>query len=450
MTVGLDFFTQERPRRSGVLLGGAAPNEGAIQREPHVVYIGWRRRMGLFSPPSPPSMIDTIKSTTDDLYPDVLELRRTLHRHPELSGEERETARRVAERLRSRDLNVQTGIAGTGVLATLDGGNSGPTLLLRGDMDALPIQEETGLAFASENDGVMHACGHDVHTSSLLGTALILARHREEVHGQVRFCFQPHEERLPGGAKFMIEEGVLDEQNGTPGPSAVFGQHVKPGLPAGTIGVRPGWAMASSDEIYVTVQGEGGHAANPHELAADATYVASQIVVALQSIISRQCPPGIPSVLTIGRLVADGATNVIPATARLEGTFRAMDEDWRFRAHDLIRRVATRTAEAHGATADVEVREGYPALYNHEGPTSLVREAAHDYVGSDRTIETDRWFAGEDFAYFLQARPGTFYQLGAGTDHGLHTSQFAVDEEALRTGMGFMAYLAWRYGREQA
>jgi hippurate hydrolase len=397
-------------------------------------------------------MIDAIKATADDVYPDVVALRRTLHQHPELSGEEHETARRVAETLRDLDLDVRTGLptaVGTGVLATLDGGKPGPTVLLRGDMDALPIQEETGLDFASTNDGVMHACGHDVHTSSLLGTAMILAQHREAVHGQVRFCFQPHEEKLPGGAQFMIEDGVLDATNGTPGPEAVFGQHVKPDLPAGAIGVRPGWFMASTDEVYVTVNGEGGHAASPHEVRADATYVASQIVVALQSIISRHCPPGVPSVLTIGRLVADGATNVIPASARLEGTFRAMDEDWRFRAHDLIERVAVRTAEAHGATAEVEVKTGYPALYNDEDTTSLVKEAALDYVGRERTVDADRWFAGEDFAYFLRERPGTFYQLGAGTDHGLHTSKFAVDEEALHTGAGFMAYLAWRYGRAQ-
>jgi len=394
-------------------------------------------------------MIDAFKATADDIYSDVVALRRTFHQHPELSGEEHETAARVADALRDLDLDVRTGIHGTGVLGVLDGGKPGPTVLLRGDMDALPIQEETGLDFSSENDGVMHACGHDAHTSSLLGAAMILAQHRDDVHGQVRFCFQPHEEKLPGGAKFMIEEGVLDERDGTPGPKAVFGQHMKPGLPAGTIGVRPGWFMASSDEVYVTVNGEGGHAANPHEVSADATYVASQIVVALQSIISRNCPPGVPSVLTIGRLLADGATNVIPASARLEGTFRAMDEDWRFRAHDLIERVATRTAEAHGATAEVEVKTGYPALYNHEGPTSIVKEAATEYVGPERTVDADRWFAGEDFAYFLQERPGTFYQLGAGTDHGLHTSQFAVDEEALRTGAGFMAYLAWRYGQVQ-
>ncbi len=393
-------------------------------------------------------MIDAIKDTVDDVFAEVSAFRRTMHRHPELSGEEHETARRVVDALDGHGLDVQTGLYGTGVLATLDGGKPGPTLLLRGDMDALPIQEETGLDYASENEGVMHACGHDVHTSSLLGAALILARHREDVHGQVRFCFQPHEERLPGGAKGMIEEGVLDDQNGVPGPEVVYGQHVKPGLPAGTIGVRSGWAMASADEIYVTVEGEGGHAASPHELSADATVVASEIVGALQTVISRHCPPGVPSVLTIGKLVADGATNVIPARARMEGTFRAMDEDWRFEAHDLIRRIATRTAEAHGATADVEVRTGYPGLYNHETPTSIVRDAALAYVGPDRTVDVDRWFAGEDFAYFLQERPGTFYQLGAGTDHGLHTSKFVADEEALRTGTGFMAYLAWRYGAE--
>lgn len=390
-------------------------------------------------------MIDVIKATAEELHPEVVDLRRTFHRDPELSGEEQETARRVAEVLEGFDLDVQTGrpsAIGTGVVGTLNGRKPGPTVLLRADMDALPIQEETGLDYASENEGVMHACGHDLHTASLLGTAAILAHHRAEVHGEIRFCFQPHEERIPGGATFMIEEGVLD------GVDAVFGQHVKPDLPAGTLGLRPRWFMASTDEVYVTVEGEGGHAANPHELAADATYVASQIVDALQSLVSRKSPPDVPSVLTIGRLVADGATNVIPESARLEGTFRTMDEDWRFRAHDLIRRIVAKTAEAHGATTDVDVREGYPALHNDEASTGLAWEAATEYVGADRTVEADRWFAGEDFAYFLQERPGTFYQLGVGSEHGLHTSQFTPDEEALRTSTGFMAYLAWRYGWE--
>jgi hippurate hydrolase len=207
--------------------------------------------------------------------------------------------------------------------------------------------------------------------------------------------------------------------------------------------------MASTDEVYVTIRGAGGHAANPHD-AVDPIYVASEIVGGLQSLISRRCPPGVPSVLTVGRFVADGATNVIPDTARLEGTFRAMDEDWRFRAHDLFRQLVRRTAEAHGATAEVEVREGYPALYNHETPTTLVQEAAREYVGPACTVDADRWFAGEDFAYFLQDCPGTFYQLGVGSEHGLHTAQFDPAEEALRTGAGFMAYLACRYGQERA
>ena len=394
-------------------------------------------------------MLDAVKSDADDLYSEIVAFRRTLHRRPELSGEEHETARRVAERLTALGLDVRTGVHDTGVVGTLHGGRPGPTLLLRADMDALPIQEETGLDCASEHEGVMHACGHDLHTSSLLGTAMILARHRDEVHGQVRFCFQPHEERIPGGAKFMIDEGVLDETGDTPAPEAAFGQHVKPSLPPGTLGIRAGGFMASADEVFVTVKGEGGHAANPHE-AVDPTYVASEIVGGLQSLISRRCPPGVPSVLTIGRLVADGATNVIPETARLEGTFRAMDEEWRFRAHALFRQLVHRTAEAHGATAEVEVREGYPALHNHETPTTLVQEAAREYVGPERTVEADRWFAGEDFAYFLRECPGTFYQLGVGSEHGLHTSRFNPDEEALRTGTGFMAYLAWRYGREHA
>ncbi len=390
-------------------------------------------------------MIDTFQSDADALFASVVALRRTLHRHPELSGEEHETARRVAERLRELGVEaVQTGVNGTGVVATLEGERPGPTVLLRADMDALPIQEETGLEFASEVDGVMHACGHDVHTASLLGTAAILARHRDQLHGRVRFCFQPHEERLPGGAQGMIEAGVLA------GVDAVFGQHIKPDLPAGTLGVRAGAAMASSDEVYVTVTGEGGHAAEPHELAADATYVGSQIVGALQSVISRHCPPDVPSILTIGRLIADGATNVIPETARLEGTFRAMDEAWRGRGHNLIRRVATRTAEAHGATADVEIHTGYPALYNHEDEAHLVADAAREYVGPERALDVDRWFAGEDFAYFLQERPGAFYQLGVGSAHGLHTAGLNVDEEALRASTGFMAYVAWRYGREHA
>ena len=399
-------------------------------------------------------MLDRIKAATDDLFPEIVRLRRTFHQHPELALDEHETARRVVETLTPLDgVDIQTGVYETGVVATLEGGQPGPTLLLRADMDALPIHEETGLDFASENDGVMHACGHDAHTASLLGTAQILHRLRDRVHGHVRFLFQPTEERIPGGAKFMIEEGALDANAVSPAPEAAFGQHVRPDLPVGTIGVRAGVFMASSDELFITVRGEGGHAATPHELAADPTLVASHIVVALQSVVSRHCPPDVPSVLTIGKLVADGATNVIPEQAHMEGTFRAMDEDWRRRAHELIRRTVEHTAQAHGATAEVDVRIGYPALHNHEAPAQFVREAAVEYVGESNTIDVGPWFAGEDFAYFLQQRPGAYYALGVrnedrGIVHNLHTPRFTIDEEALRVGPGFMAYLTWRYGAQ--
>ncbi|MDX1548326.1 MAG: M20 family metallopeptidase [Rhodothermales bacterium] len=393
-------------------------------------------------------MVNEIKALADDVFPEVIRLRRAIHRNPELAFEEHETARLVCETLQPLGLPIRTGVAQTGVVATLEGGAPGPAVLLRADMDALPIHEANAFDFASEHAGRMHACGHDAHTASLLGTAMILHRLRERVPGTVHFVFQPSEERLPGGAKAMIEEGVLGGQTA---PRAAFGQHVRPDLPAGTLGVRSGMFMASADELYVTVRGEGGHAAAPHELRTDAVLAAAHVVVALQSIVSRNCPPGVPSILSIGRVEAEGATNIIPEAARLVGTFRAMDEDWRFRAHDLIRRVATQTAAALGAEADVEIRVGYPALYNHPGEAALVREAAVDYVGPERTLDLDRWFASEDFAYYLKDVPGAFYLLGVGNEaegivHGLHTPRFTVDEEALRTGPGFMAYLALRHG----
>ncbi len=392
-------------------------------------------------------MIDKIRSLNSEIFEDVIRLRRTIHRNPELALAEHETAALVTETLRPLGLDVRTGIAQTGVVATLQGAHPGPTLLLRADMDALPIHEQNDFDFVSQNPGKMHACGHDAHTASLLGTAIILHRLKDELRGNVRFLFQPSEEKIPGGAKLMIEEGVLEANDTSEAPAVVFGQHVQPDLPAGKIGVRSEMYMASADEIYITVKGEGGHAAAPHRLAADAILVASHIIVALQSVISRHCPPDVPSVLSIGKLIAEGATNVIPETARLEGTFRAMDETWRFRAHDLMRRVVAHTAQAHGAEAQLEVAVGYPALYNHPEPTDFVREAAHAYVGEENTVELDMWFASEDFAWYLRERPGTFYRIGTGNEakgivHGLHTPRFTIDEDALRVAPGFMAYLA--------
>jgi hippurate hydrolase len=392
-------------------------------------------------------MRDRIRQLNEDLFDEIVRLRRTIHQNPELAFEEEETGRLVMSSLEPLGLDVRSRVAKTGIVATLEGAHPGPTVALRGDMDALPIHEENDFDFASKNEGKMHACGHDAHTSSLLGTAMILHQLRDDLHGRVRFLFQPSEERLPGGAKPMIEEGALKGSNP---PGAVFGQHVQPDLPTGQIGVRGGMYMASSDEIYITVNGTGGHAAGPHKLATDAVLVASHIVVALQSVISRNCPPNVPSVLTIGRVIADGATNVIPDRARLEGTFRAMDETWRFKAHDLIQRVILHTAQALGAEADVRVVVGYPALYNHPNETEFVRTAAAEYVGPDNVVDLDQWYASEDFAWYLKELPGSFYRIGTGNTekgfiHGLHTPRFTIDEDALRTAPGFMAYLAWKY-----
>ena len=299
----------------------------------------------------------------------------------------------------------------------------------------------------------MHACGHDVHTSSLLGTARILSRMREELHGSVRFIFQPSEERLPGGAKVMIEEGALSDRGTHQKPETIFGQHVQPDLPVGKIGVRNGMYMASADEIYITVHGRGGHAAAPHLLDTDTILTASQIVVSLQSIISRHCSPDIPGVLSIGKFIGDGATNVIPTQVKLEGTLRAMDESFRFKAHELIERTVQHTAQAMGARVDLEIKVGYPALSNHDMPTDMVRDAAASYVGAENVVELDRWFASEDFAFYLQQVPGSFYRVGVHSDklngvRALHTPHFDVDENALKVSTGFMAFLALTYGRQ--
>lgn len=394
-------------------------------------------------------MLDRIKALSDETFERVVEIRRRIHRNPELAYEEHETARLVAETLEAYGLEVATGIAKTGVVATLEGGAAGPVTALRADMDALPITEENTFEFASEKKGIMHACGHDAHTSSLLGTAMILSSIRDELSGTVRFIFQPSEERIPGGAKPMIEEGALGEA------TSVMGQHVTPRLEAGKLGLRPGAYMASVDEIHLTVKGEGGHAAEPHNLESDVIVAASNIVLALQTVISRNSPPDVPSILSIGKFLADGATNIIPSTAKMAGTFRTMDESWRERAHDIIGRVAKNIAAAHGAECELEIRHGYPVLVNDEELCDWVRSVAVEYVGAENVVDLDPWFASEDFAYFAQEVPGTFYRLGTGNaekgiTHGLHTSRFTVDEEALRVGPGFMAFVVWKRGHTSA
>ncbi len=392
-----------------------------------------------------------LQAASEAVFPEVVRLRRHLHQHPELALQEHETARLVQETLTPLGLDITPGVYHTGVVATLHGEQPGPTRLLRADMDALPILEENTFDFASEHEGVMHACGHDGHTASLLGTAMILAKHKADLKGAVRFIFQPSEEELPGGAKFMIEEGAVGKYHNTAPPKFAFGQHVMPHLPSGTIGVRGGRFMASTDTLDIIIHGQGGHAAAPHLLSADPVYVAAQVIVALQSIVSRNCPPGVPSVLSFGQLHANGAHNVIPDTVAMRGTFRAMDEAWRAKAHGLIRRVVEETASSLGARATFELTHGYPALFNDAKVAEQVKTAAEEFVGSENVVEADLWFAAEDFAYFLREMPGTFFVLGTGNEsagitNGLHTPRFTIDESALRLAPGFMAYLAWKSG----
>ncbi len=393
-------------------------------------------------------MLDRIRSLTDDGHAEVVRLRRQIHRTPELAFEEHQTAALIAQTLREIGLEPLEGIGKTGVVAHIEGGKPGPVRALRADIDALPIVEANTFDFASEHSGRMHACGHDGHTAMLLGVARVLHAMRDDLAGTVRLVFQPSEEKAPGGAKVMIEDGVLREMNGVGAPEAILGQHVVPHLDSGLIGVRGGPFMASADELYLTVRGRGGHAAAPH-LLIDPVMAQAHILTALQTVISRHRPPGVPSLLSFGRVEASGATNIIPDEVKLIGTFRSMDEDWRWEAHRLIQRVAEHTAQALGATCEVEIVVGYPSLTNDEELASGVAALAREFLGADRVVEVPEWYAAEDFAWYTRETRGCFYVLGTGSDeadsrHGLHTPRFTLDEEAMRTGVGFMAALVLR------
>ena len=384
-----------------------------------------------------------IKQLAKDIAGDIVAVRQHLHSHPELSFQEFETAKFVASTLKKIGLEPKEGIAKTGISALIEGKNpSKKVIALRADIDALPITEANEIPYKSQNNGIMHACGHDVHTSSLLGTATILNQLRNEFEGTIKLIFQPGEEKAPGGASLMINEGILHN----PAPSKILGQHVMPLLPVGKIGFREGLYMASADEIYITVTGKGGHAAMP-DRNIDPILIASHIIVALQQVVSRFATPTTPTVLSFGKVIAEGATNIIPNEVKIEGTFRTLNEKWRAEAKVKMKKLAEGLAESMGGKCDFHILDGYPFLYNNEELTSRNKEFATDYMGKENIIDLDIWMAAEDFAFYSQEIDACFYRLGTrneekGIISNVHTPTFNIDEGALEIGSGLMAWMA--------
>ncbi len=384
-----------------------------------------------------------IKEGSRKVFPEMRAWRRHLHMYPELAFQEFESARFIAERLTEMGINYREGIAKTGIVGIIEGKDPATRVVaLRADMDALPIEEKNEVPYRSQNKGVMHACGHDAHTASLLGAAKILKECAEEWTGTVKLIFQPSEEKLPGGASVMIREGVLKN----PEVARIWGQHVHPPLVAGKVGMRAGPYMASADEIYLTIKGKGGHAALPQNVI-DPVLISAHILLALQQIVSRKSNPLTPSVLSFGKLMAEGATNVIPDRVFLEGTFRTFDEEWRFEAHQWIEKIARDTARAMGGDCEVDIRVGYPYVHNDEALTKKSRQLAEELLGAENVVDLPQRMTGEDFAFYGREIPACFYRLGTGNPEKnilspIHSATFDIDEEALITGAALEAWLA--------
>ncbi len=389
------------------------------------------------------SLVQTIKEKINAYQPQLLQTRHHLHAHPELSFEEYQTAEFIKLQLQNMGITEISTMAKTGTIALIKGKNPNKkTIALRADIDALPITEANNIPYKSKNVGVMHACGHDVHTTCLLGAAYVLNQLKDSFEGTIKLIFQPGEEKIPGGASLLINEGVLTNPN----VSSIIGQHVMPFIPTGKVGFKSGLYMASADEIYVTIKGKGGHGAMPH-LCIDPVAIAAQLITQLQQVVSRRANAIIPSVLSFGKVIANGATNVIPNEVYLEGTFRTLDEPWRAKAHELMLNMATNLAEGMGATIDFEIRKGYPFLKNNEVVTLIAKQSAVEYLGAENVVDLDTWMAAEDFAYYSQIVPACFYRLGTGnaekgTTHSVHTPNFNIDEDALAIGAGLMSFTA--------
>jgi amidohydrolase len=405
-----------------------------------------------------------IEQLSKQYLAEIIAIRRHIHQHPELSGEEYKTSDYIASKLQEYGIEFKQGIAKTGIVGLIKGTKLSTTpersesmstsekkitrinhelrtIALRADMDALPIEEKNDIEYKSVNKGVMHACGHDLHMASLLGTAKILNEIKNEFSGTVKLIFQPSEEKYPGGAIKMIEEGVLEN----PAPDVVIAQHTLPEMQAGKIGVRSGKFMASTDEVFLTVKGRGGHAATPDKNI-DAILIASHIVIALQQIVSRNANPAVPTVVSFGRIYSDGRTNIMPDEVKLEGTVRTFNEEWRQEIHNKINKIASTVAEAMGGKCEVFIDKGYPFLVNDYALTNRIRKNAEAYLGDDNVDELDMRMTAEDFSYFSQRVPSCLYRLGVGNKakgitSNLHTSTFNVDEQSIETSMGLMAWI---------
>ncbi len=392
---------------------------------------------------------ELVKALATQYEADIIAIRNHIHRNPELSFKEYNTAAFVEKKLIEYGIENVQRVIDTGVIAVIEGAQKGKTIALRADMDALPIQENPSNPVCSKVEGIMHACGHDMHTASLLGTARILQQCKKHLKGKVVLIFQPGEEYMPSGAKTLLESGVLNSFS----IDWIVGQHTDPELETGKVGFKSGAYMASTDEIFLTVKGKGGHGAFPH-LLNDTVLAASQLVVSLQQIVSRRKNPiAAPSVLTFGKFIANGATNIIPEEVHLEGTLRCMDEKWRKEAKELLKDIATHTAKAYGANCIVNIKDGYPAVTNNEILTLQAQVAAENFLGTDYVAELPMRMGGEDFGFYGLHYPATFYRFGVkpvGCKEfpGLHTANFFGDEKALKTAMSTMAWIALSFLNE--